>query len=129
MITIETDGRPPSYGCGRRGRGGWHAAFGAGLIVLGGLLLLRELGVLGIGGFAQLWPVLLIAAGIGDLFWPGRRSWGVFLTLAGCLLLADRCGWASFQRTWPLFLVAAGLASIAGGIRGSGRREPTSSAD
>jgi TM2 domain-containing membrane protein YozV len=42
-------------------------AWGASLVVLGGLLLLHNLGWLHLGSLARFWPVLLIAAGFAFL--------------------------------------------------------------
>lgn len=91
------------------------------LIAWGGLLLLRELGVLDPslrGG--DLWPLVII--GLGASIAVGRRGLGSALVglavaLLGALLLAQRLGYAvGVARLWPLLLIAAGIGVIWSGF-------------
>jgi len=50
-------------------------ALGILLLLVGALLLLDSLNLIEGVGFAQLWPVLLIAVGVAIIFDRVRRSW------------------------------------------------------
>lgn len=91
------------------------------LITWGGLLLLRELGVLDPALRAMdFWPLLII--GLGVSIAVGRRRLGSILvglavTLLGAGLLAQRLGYTvGVARLWPVLLIAAGIGVIWSGL-------------
>lgn len=87
------------------------------LIVWGGLLLLRELGVLNPALRAMdFWPLVIIGLGLSVAV--GRRRLGSVLiglaiTLLGAGMLAQRLGYAvGVAHLWPVLLIAAGIGVI-----------------
>lgn len=50
-------------------------AFGILLVLVGSLLLLDSLDIIEGVGFAELWPLLLIAVGVAIVYERVRRSW------------------------------------------------------
>ncbi len=94
------------------------------LVAWGGLLLLRELGVLDPTLRAiDFWPLLVI--GLGLSIAAGRRRLGSVLVglavaLLGAGMLAQRLGYAvGVARLWPVLLIVAGIGVI---WNGSARR-------
>jgi hypothetical protein len=95
---------------------------GIALIVLGGWLLAGQLG-LSLPGLAQLWPGLIMLAGLGALlnFIAGRNTDELFLGVAALLtggffflFTLGRLSWrADMPRAWPAFLIIFSLASAA----------------
>ena len=91
------------------------------LIAWGGLLLLREQGVLNPALRAMdFWPLLII--GLGLSITVGRRRLGGVLvglavTLLGAGMLAQRLGYAvGVDHLWPVLLIAAGVGIIWSGF-------------
>lgn len=91
------------------------------LIAWGGLLLLRELGVLSPTLRAtDFWPVVIIAVGLSMAF--GRRALGGVLVglavaLLGAGLLAQQLGYAvGVARFWPVLLIVAGVGVLWSGF-------------
>ncbi len=87
------------------------------LIGWGGLLLLRELGVLNPALRAMdFWPLVIV--GLGFSITVGRRRLGSVLvglavTLLGVGMLAQRLGYAvGVAHLWPVLLIAAGIGVI-----------------
>lgn len=98
------------------------------LITWGGLLLLRELGILDPALRAMdFWPLVII--GLGLSIAVGRRRLGSILVglavmLLGAGLLAQRLGYTvGVARLWPVLLIAAGIGVIWNGLT-RGRRGP-----
>jgi hypothetical protein len=100
---------------------------GVGGILVGGVLLLWNLGYL--PQLARLWPVPIILVGLVFLYmaWPRRRSdkWiipGMILTLGGiaALLITTVLSSESLARIWPLFMLVSGLSLIPYGYRKKG---------
>jgi predicted membrane protein len=91
------------------------------LVAWGGLLLLRELGVLDPSLRARdFWPLILIAAGV-SIAVRRRRFGGVLfglaVTLLGAAMLAERLGYAvGVAHLWPILLIAAGVGVILSGF-------------
>ncbi len=92
------------------------------LIALGCLFLLHNLGVLYFGWIGKLWPLILIAIGIG--LYARRQSEGghanrysglmgpaVLVTL-GVLFMIDQFDVRSFHSTWPLLLIVIGVVKV-----------------
>mgnify|MGYP006278682293 FL=1 len=88
------------------------------LIVIGGVFLARNLEVISGGAWEiliNLWPALLIIAGLDDLFRRRSFAWPVLLIGAGALLLLNNFGprtivtWTKILPLWPLILIAFGI--------------------
>ncbi len=102
-----------------------------GLIALGVLLFLGNLGILPIHNVWLFWPVLPILGGIGRL--AGSRSassvvWGVFTVLFGCLFLLSNLGWLRLNTgngSWivSLILIAIGFAVLSSVLETSKARQ------
>lgn len=91
------------------------------LIAWGGLLLLREQGVIDPALRAlDFWPLVIV--GLGLSIAVGRRRLGsalvgLAITLLGAGLLAQRLGYdVGATRLWPLLLIAAGIGVIWSGV-------------
>jgi hypothetical protein len=104
------------------------------LIVIGALFFIDRLGW--DMGWAwrptvgRLWPVLLIVAGLSQLFsagpdtlvkdklgqevrvYRGRSFAGFWWLAVGVIMLLDQNRWLTLNRSWPLFIVASGLAIL-----------------
>lgn len=114
---------PPHDRWSRDHRFGHHHHRGHGifpglvLIAWGGLLLLRELGVLSPALRAiDFWPIVLIGAGL-SIAVRRHRLGGVLLGLAvallGAGLMAERLGYAvGVAHLWPILLIAAGIGVL-----------------
>ncbi len=83
------------------------------IIVLGGLALLDNFGVIQIHDVWRFWPLVLIAIGLARLLRPrgspGRLA-GVLFFAAGLWLLLENLGiWPySLEDLWPLFIILVG---------------------
>ena len=104
----------------RRPRSG-RLLLGLGLVLLGAALLLERLGLVGHDLARTIWPLLLVAAGLWKLLQPGCRGTGLWLLVAGALLLLHVEQVVSLHRSWPVFVVTAGAAMIVGALD---RRRP-----
>lgn len=91
------------------------------LIFLGAIFLIHNLGILPGSGWSsllQLWPVLLIAAGLDDLLRRQGVVWPVLLIGAGTFLLLNNLGpstwisWTKLFQLWPVILIALGIDLI-----------------
>jgi len=122
-VSVVVDRRSPS-----------RAWAGVVLILVGALFFIDRLGWdMGWAWrptFARMWPVLLIVAGLSQLFSSGSdtlvrdrlgqqvrtyrgRSFAGFWWLAvGVIMLLDQNGWLTLDRSWPLFIVAGGLSLL-----------------
>lgn len=95
---------------------------GALLLLVGGLFILQNLGVLSAGWIGDYWPLVLVWLGLSRLLAPGDGSRllpGTILLLLGVFFQLDRLELIgfSFEDLWPGVLIAAGLALIAGSLR------------
>lgn len=106
--------RPP-----RRGGSG-SARVGIALIVVGLIFLAGQF--LPVGGWWNLWPLIIVIAGLVQSFTPGKEGWSVarmfdgFTTVAiGGVFLAIVFGvvgwsvWATIFSLWPVLVIAIGL--------------------
>ena len=93
---------------------------GVGAIVIGGLFLLNESGIIHIGNLWRFWPTILIILGIKGILecetgGSCRRgtviSSGVML-IWGVLLQAASLGYLSWAHMWPWFLIGLGALLI-----------------
>lgn len=102
-----------------------HFILGGTIVLFGILFLLQNLGVFYVERVWELWPVILVAAGISKLITgPGapRRIWGGLLVASGVVLLANTTGylpWDAWRLLWPLWLIFWGLFIL---LRGFGRK-------
>ena len=109
---------------GRSRLGG--AAFGLGIVAIGILFLLQNLGFFYIGQIWQFWPVLLIGMGLSHVlasYDSGRRVWGIFLAGIGVVFLLSNMGLLPphvWNYIWPLGLVFWGAAML---LRGPGSNQ------
>jgi predicted membrane protein len=107
--------RPMVVGIALRGRGRGGMITGAILVLIGLAFLLDNLGLISIESLWRFWPLLLIAAGIGN-FLSRHRAWGLLLLFAGVILQLNELGithfgWAAF---WPMMLIGFGFFIIWG---------------
>ena len=94
-----------------------HLIFGLILLIVGGVLLLDNLGWSVAFQFWRYYPVLLLTLGVWGLIHPSRhldRSGAVWLLAAGIYCLIGTyhllgLGWGS---AWPIFVIAAGLSVL-----------------
>jgi hypothetical protein len=97
-------------------------------LILVGLLML--LGQLGMPVFGVLWPLILLAIGVGMILRyrqggedSGLVFSGVLLILLTVLLLGARADLLSLGRHWPAFLAAVGVSFLAMAQVDSKRRD------
>lgn len=89
--------------------------FGLALIFLGIIFVLDHLDRADWEDVFQFWPVILVIAGVGKLFWPGSASGritGLILLIIGLWLLLEALGYFyyfSFWDYWPVILVLIGI--------------------
>ena len=99
--------------------------FGLGIIAIGVVLLLHNMGIIHARSYFSYWPVILILAGLASALQPSGSSgrWvGVILMLLGVLLLLDNLYIIDFYvwEYWPLLLILAGFALLRGTRRSRG---------
>jgi hypothetical protein len=89
------------------------------LVVIGFLMLLAQLGL---PGFGKLWPLLLVALGVGllVLYFTGEGEGeegllfnGILGLLFGLFFQCVEWEWIRLGRHWPFFLFAPGVALAA----------------
>ncbi len=90
---------------------------GALLLLVGGLFLFQNLGLLHAGRIGDYWPLLLVWLGLTRLLGPRRAhhfASGAVLLVLGVLFQLDRLGvfWFHIHDFWPVLLVIAGVALI-----------------
>ncbi len=97
------------------------------LIAIGLLFLAQNLGFIPGEGWEtilKLWPVLLIAAGLDDLFRREGIAWPILLIGAGAFLLLNNFGpqswisWTQLFQLWPILLIAFGIDLMVKGQSG-----------
>lgn len=88
------------------------------LIAIGLIFLGKNIGLIpaeGWGTIWRLWPVLLIVAGVDDLFRREGVAWPVLMIGAGIFLLFNYFGpqteisWTQILQLWPILLIALGI--------------------
>ena len=93
------------------------------LVVVGGLLLFGNLGILPEGTWGSLWlywPVLLILMGLDGIYRNEGLVGGVFLSGLGIVFLLANLGflvvdvWGLILRLWPVLLIAIGFDVLIG---------------
>ena len=85
------------------------------LIALGIAFGLQRMGVITGNEMRYVFPVFLIALGVGKMLAPrcGRGS-GIWLIAFGTIWLLARMHVLLFAQLWPLFLILAGISLITG---------------
>ena len=99
---------------------------GAGLIIVGVVLLLDQLNIISFDFWALIFSVFGLVKIIQSSSFAGRL-WGVFLLTIGVLIELEHLGYMRLRldRTWPIFVIAAGLILILRAYRQSARKERT----
>jgi len=88
---------------------------GAAIMVLGVGSLLVRLNVLWHWILAVYFPLFLVVFGVTRIVWPsrpGREAGGMWIALAGGLLLFDRLDIMKMGESWPLVVIMAGLTLV-----------------
>lgn len=106
--------------------------FGLFLIFIGMVFALDQLNWVYWEDVLEFWPVVLIVAGAGKLFWPGSASGritGLILVLIGAWLLLEELDYIyfSFWDYWPLLLVVIGIYVAWQGVAGRTYRSASDS--
>lgn len=101
---------------------------GLGIILIGVLLLLENMGYIYNIRFWGLWPIFPILIGVSLVLKPQpyqRLASGWILIIVGALFLGNNLDLINFGfgEIWPLFLVLAGFAIIRHAIRGKSSKE------
>jgi len=91
------------------------ALAGGALIVIGGLLLLNQMGL--ISHWFNFWATVFVVSGVVNILNAPHTEgvlWGVLLIAIGAMLELDQLGYVDFRlaRMWPVFVIAAGLILI-----------------
>ena len=88
------------------------------LITIGLIFLAKNIGLIPGEGWEtiwRLWPVLLIVAGVDDLFRREGVAWPILMIGAGIFLLVYYFGpqtdisWTQILQLWPILLIAVGI--------------------
>ena len=88
---------------------------GAAIMALGVVSLLVRLNILWTPVFALYFPIVLIVFGMIRIVWPsrpGRQIGGMWIALAGGLLLFDRLDIMKLKESWPVVVIMAGLTLV-----------------
>ena len=111
--------RPMVIGIALRGRGRGGIITGAFLILIGLAFLLDHLGIISIGSLWRFWPLLVVFAGVINFMSRDRRTWGIFLIIAGTLQQLNQLGLTHFgwSQFWPMILIALGLSVMWGSFQ------------
>jgi hypothetical protein len=81
----------------------------------------------------NLWPLIVVLAGVIQMFTPGRQGdWrpgrvldGLGAVIVGCVLLGNTLGilawglWWTFATMWPVLIIALGISILGRGLRQS----------
>jgi hypothetical protein len=90
---------------------------GLGVILIGLLFLLGNLGIIESHEYLHFWPAILIFIGIAYLLqsqYGSGRVWGTILIFIGSAMVLDRLYFINFRiwDYWPLILVFVGIMMI-----------------
>jgi predicted membrane protein len=98
---------------------GGSFAWGGVILFIGVVLLLDHMGVISADGLWRFWPMILILAGIVNLFDDCKRIWGVCLLLAGVLLQLGQFGLVhvTWALLWPILIIGVGLTLMWGSFK------------
>ena len=100
-----------------RQRGLGSAILGIGVLVVGAILLMDNLGLMESEDVIDFWPMLLVLVGISHFFRPkGSRRYvtGSIFILAGVIIQLSNLGIIAYDifDLWPVLLVIAGISLI-----------------
>jgi predicted membrane protein len=114
---------------GRRGFG--SAIIGIGILIVGAVLLLDNLGFMEAENVIDFWPMLLVLVGISHFFRPrGSRRYvsGSIFIIVGLVIQLSKLGFIAYDifDLWPVILVIVGLSLILKPFR---KRGPKASED
>jgi hypothetical protein len=90
---------------------------GALLLLLGGLFVLQNFGLVRAGDLGDYWPLLLVWVGLTRMLAPNRGRYfasGLLIFLLGAFFQLDRLDVIRFpvRQFWPFVLIGGGLALI-----------------
>ena len=95
------------------------------LIAVGTVFLLANAHVIRLERVWRLWPLFLVAAGLGRLLFPTGRSrgWGLIELLTGLLFLGIQYNWKGLHwfNAWPIMIMILGIGFIVDGWLRPGR--------
>ncbi len=91
--------------------------FGVAIVLVGTAFLLDNLGIVNSREILRFLPLILVGAGLSQMFHARRRSqllWGATLAALGTLLLLGSLDVLRFQvwSLWPLFLILLGIRIV-----------------
>lgn len=99
--------------------------FGLVLVGVGAALLANNMDLIRVGGFGELWPLIVIGIGVTRLIdpTPGERrdGSGLWLVMIGTWLLLNTLDVLAWRRSWPLVIVAVGVGIVWRGLAGRHR--------
>jgi len=92
-----------------------HVALGVIVMSLGLLSLMDGLDIVERAVLGLFWPGVMVAWGFMRIAWPsrpGQEVGGVWIALAGGLLMLDELSIVRLRESWPLFVIIAGMLMI-----------------
>jgi predicted membrane protein len=110
-LMIRGQGQPESSRVG--------LVWGALIVSVGVALLLDHMGFIVIGSLFRFWPMILVFFGVGHLFTPSNRAWGVILIVVGTIFQLNNLGITHlrFADMWPVAIIAVGLLLMWGAMK------------
>lgn len=107
---------------------GQRIVFGLGVIGIGTLALLDNLGGFGMPLLRTFWPLVLVLFGLSRIFWPrhaGGWLFGGALVIAGLAMTAHHLDLVHIRLRdwWPVFVILAGLSILMRGVFPGYRRQ------
>ena len=93
--------------------------WGALIATAGVALLLDHLGFITIGSIFRFWPLILVFFGVGHLFAPSNRVFGLILICVGSVFQLNNLGITriGFGDLWPIAIIAVGLVLMWGALK------------
>lgn len=92
-----------------------HVALGVIVMALGLLSLMDKLDIVQQAVLGLFWPGVLVAWGFMRIAWPsrpGQEVGGVWIALAGGLLMLDELSVVRLRESWPLVVILGGMLMI-----------------
>jgi hypothetical protein len=98
-----------------------QAMTGIAMITIGLILLAERLAIAPYLDLSRLWPLLIVAFGIGRIATADEedrrrhgRFGGLWFVFVGVLFLMHNYGVMTIAQSWPLFIVAGGVSILLG---------------